>query len=457
MIAAIKSYIANAKAGISGTLQQFDRYAERRNTVLFWSLAIFYKLVLDMMYIFVASPQYGYAGLIYHPTFLKYAIGLVMYLVLFASLPKDEKVTSTVFLHIQFMYTVAPLLTFYSLANGSNKYILMVFFCVLLESVIVRFGSKKRHPIYITGLKNYVTVLVFVMIFVTVTIPVLYNGFAGLKAFDFDYIYEMRANATYPPGFAYLFFWMGKAIIPFFAVYLLDKKRYIGAIAAIALQLLLYMECGNKYLLFIMIPVIVIYFCAKTHHLTKLAYLGLSVFFLAMIPAYVFDTASGNALGVRGSFYVAVRAVFHPADNKFAMYECFSQFPKMYFSQGLIGKMFGLTNLYNGSEGQIVFAYNGGDFKSANLNTGYLGEAYAQMGFLGMVLMSVLFAFVMRAIESYNSKKNFCLLTAVFAMFIINLNDISLLTTLMSSGMAIVLVLAAVYFEKESGDLRHGI
>lgn len=457
MFGAIKAQYNQITAKCADTLQRFDAFASRRNGVLLWLLAIFYKLMLDAMYIWVASPQYGYAGLIYMPMFYKYAAGMAMYFLIFASLPKDENSVASVLLHIQFMYTVAPLLTFYSMANGSNKYMLMVFICLILESLIVRYGSKNRTPVYIKGVKNYVTVLMWILIFVTITIPILYNGFAGAKAFDFEYIYEMRAKATYPPGFAYLFFWMGKAIIPFFAVYLLDKKKYLGAIAAIALQILLYIECGNKYLLFILVPVIFIYYCAKTKHLIKLAYLGLSILFFAMIPAYLFDTASGNALGVRSSFYVSVRAIFHPADNKFAMFECFSQFPKLYFSQGLIGKMLGLTNLYNGSEGQVVFAYNGGDFKSANLNTGYLGESYAQMGFVGMLLMSVLFAFVLRAIESYNSRKRFCVLTAVFAMFIINLNDISLLTTLLSSGMAIVILLVAAYFEKEPGDLRNGI
>lgn len=457
MIAAIKSNFFQFKSRITGTLQQFDDFAKRRNAVLFWCLAILYKLALDFMYIWVASPQFGYSGLIYLPTFVKYVIGLMMYFVIFAFLPKDEGSTGSVLLHIQFLYTVAPMLTFYSFANGSNKYMLMVFICVMLESVIVRLGKKKRTPIYITGIKNYLTVGIWILLLVTVSIPILYNGFAGSKAFDFEYVYKMRAEATYPPGFGYLFFWMGKAIIPFFTVYFLDKKRYIAGIAAIFLQILLYMECGNKYLLFILVPVIFIYYCAKTHHLIKLAYLGLSVLFLLMIPAYIFDSASGDSIGVRTSFYISVRAIFHPADNKFAMFEFFSQFPKMYFSQGLIGKIFGLTNLYNGSEGQIIFAYNGGDFKSANLNTGYLGESYAQMGFVGMLLMSVLFAFVLRAIECYNSKRNFCVLTAVFAMFIINLNDISLLTTLLSSGMAIVLLLIAAYFTKETGELKHGV
>ena len=71
----------------------------------------------------------------------------------------------------------------------------------------------------------------------------------------------------------------------------------------------------------------------------------------------------------------------------------------------MIGKMLGLTNLYNGSEGQIVYAFNGGDFKSVNLNTGYLGESYAQLGFFGMLLMSVLFAYVCITLASVITRK----------------------------------------------------
>lgn len=457
MIAQIRSRCSQTCGRVTQRLRQLDEYASRRQMILLWSFAIAFKFILDALYIWVASPLYAYAGLIYVPSFLKYVLATGMYFIIFAYLPKNERSTAAILLHIQFVYTVAPMLTFYSMANGSNKYMLMVFLCILLEIFIVRKNSKKQNPVYLTGVKNYITVAVGVLLLVAVVIPPLYNGFAGLKVFDFEYIYEMRANATYPPGFTYLFFWMGKAIIPFFVVYLLDKKRYGWMSAAIAVQLLLYMECGNKFLLFILVPVIAVYFCAKSGHMLKLLYAGLGLFLLALIPAYLLDRAGGHSLGVQGSFYVAVRAIFHPADNKFAMFECFSQYPQMHFSQGMIGKLLGLTNLYNGSEGQIIYAFNGGLYKSVNLNTGYLGEAYAQMGFVGMVMMSGLFGLILRAVESYNSRKTFCVLTAVFAMFMINLNDISLLTTLLSSGMFIVLILIAAYIRKEPKDLRHGI
>ena len=220
-------------------------------------------------------------------------------------------------------------------------------------------------------------------------------------------------------------------------------------VVALFVQVLLYIECGNKYLLFIAVPIILIYLCAKTGHLLKLMYAGLSCLFLVVILAYRLDRVMENPIGIWFSFLVGVRAIFHPADNKFGMYECFSQYPKMHFADGQIGRMLGLTNLYKLPYGEVFSTYIKID--GANLNTGYLGEAYAQAGFLGMLLMSVLFAYILRSLSSYDSPKTFALLTAVFSMYIINLNDISLLTTLFSSGMLIVLVLISVYFSKKEG------
>ncbi len=432
-------------------------FFKKHHIAILYGAGIAYKFLLDMLYVFVASPAFSYAGLVYDPNIIKYALSFVLYMCLFIALPKNESSCAAVLLHIQHVYTVAPLLSFYALSDASSKYILMVFVCALLESVIVRRAAGKQKAVYLSGMKNYTTVAIGALIVVTLIIPIVYNGFAGIKVFDFNYIYEMRENATYPIGFTYLFFWMGKAIVPFAIVLLLHKKRYVGAAAMVLVQLLLYMESGNKYLLFILVPLLAVYFCAKFGHLIKLIYLGLGSLFLVLIPIYNLSAAGSDALGTKACFYISVRSLFHPADNKYAMYECFSQYPKMYYSDGVIGKMFGLSGIYGGSDGQVVYAYNGGTFLEANYNTGYLGESYANLGFFGMLLMAVLFALLLRVIDSYNNKKTFCVLSALFATFIINLNDISLLTTLLSSGMIVVIALLSIYFDKNEEDLSCGI
>lgn len=439
-------------------LKSLNSFASSQELVLIWTLGIVYKFALDAMYVFAASPQYSYAGLVYAPSFVKYVLSFALYLLIFAVLPKKEKDTVAFLLHLQFAFTVAPMLCFYALGGQSTKYMLMVAACVLLQVLLVGRGENNSPPIHIVGIKNYVSVMLGVLVCFTLVIPVLYNGFAGLKAFNFSYIYDMRAEAAYPPGFGYLLIWVTRTIIPFAVLYALQKRRY-GIVSLLVLaEILFYMETGTKFTLFILIPVVAIYFLSKSGHLLKLLYCGFTVVCIAVIFAYQLDKNQGGLTpGIMINALVGIRAIFHPADNKFNFFECFSQYPKIHFSDGLVGKMLGLTYLYGGSSGQVVGAYVGNTFGSTNLNTGYLGESYAQFGFPGMLAMSALLAFVLRGLRPYDRAETFPILAGLFAVYMIILNDGALFTTLLTGGMLVAFVLVLVYFGKRTEVAGNGI
>lgn len=436
---------------------QVDTFLKRHELALFWILGTLYKFALDALYVFCATKLYAYAGLIYAPNFLKYMVASVLYLFLFAYLPKKEQDVVVFLLHLQFAISIAPMLAFYAFSNKSTRYILMVFLCALLEIYILRRPVRQTSTVHIIGIRNYVTVALGLLVILALVIPVIYNGFAGSKAFDFFYIYQMRANASYPPGFAYLLGWMYKAIVPFAFLLFLRKKKYLWAGVCVMVQLLFYIECGQKYALFILVPMTVVYLLYESGHFLKLVYAGLIGLFLVAILAYQLDHIENNHIGMSASFLIGVRTFFHPASNKFSFYECFSQLPKIYFSDGQIGKMLGLTYPYAGSSGQVIVAFEGKEFLSSNSNTGYLGEGYAQMGFVGMLLMSALFAFILRGLYAYDTKETGCILAALFSGFIVIINDVPLLTTLFTGGLLLVYLLIFIYFSGNSkGDL-HGV
>ena len=457
MIASIKSRWLQLRCMAVTLITGLDRFATAHETALFWGLGIFYKFVLEALYIWAASPQYAYAGLVYSPNFFKYVVASLMYLVLFAYLPKREHDTVAFLFHLQFVYSVAPMLAFYSFSDSSSRYMAAVFLCVLLQIFLIRRPAKNSLPVHIKGIRNYVTVAFGVLVIFVLLVPVLYNGFNGLAVFDFSYIYQMRANTTYPPGFGYLLNWTGKVILPFACLMFLHQKKYRWLLAAVVLQLLLYMETGQKIILFILVPILAIYLLSKTGHLLKLMYLGLALLFLGVILAYRLDKAGQHSLGIMLNSLIAIRAIFHPADNKFTYYECFSQYPKLYFSDGQIGRMLGLTYPYQGSVGQVVYAFTGGTFKGSNTNTGYLGESYAQMGFLGMLLMSLLLVLLLRSLRTYDTREHTGLLTALFAIYMIILNDNAFLTTLFTGGLLLAYLLVFIYFSKHSEGVSNGI
>lgn len=438
-------------------LHPLSAFASAHHTALIWCLGILYKFALDAMYVWAASPQYSYAGLVYAPSFAKYVLAAGMYLVLFALLPKRESDTAAFLLHLQFVFTVAPMLSFYALSGGSSRYALMVFLAAVLQIWIVCRPAPARKQIHITGVESYVTVALGVLIIFTLVIPVLYNGFEGLKAFDFSYIYVMRANATYPPGFSYPLGWATSTILPFAFLVFLSQKRYGLTALCAALQVLFYMETGQKFALFILLPIFAVYLLSRTGHLLKLLYIGFIGLCVAVVFGYRLDyTATDGALhpGILLNAIVGIRTIFHPADNKFNFYEYFSQHPKIHFSDGIVGKMFSLTYPYAGSSGQVIYAANGGNFLDANMNTGYLGEAYAQLGFFGILLMAALLAFILRALSGYNRKETFPIMTAIFSVYIVILNDGALFTTLFTGGMLVAFLLVFIYFGKQEEASR---
>ena len=421
-------------------------------------LGVAYKFALDALYIWAASPQYNYAGLVYQPSAIKYIVSAILYGIIFATLPKAEHSIAAFLLHIQFLFTVAPMLSFYALSGGSSRYILMVFFCILLQTWIVRYPSREnREPIHIKGVQNYVTVMLGILTIFVIIIPIIYNGFAGLKAFDFQYIYSIREDAVYPPGFGYILGWIPSVILPFACLMFLRLKRYRSLILSVVLQIILYMETGSKFTLLILVPVILVYVLSKNQHPLKLMYVGFVFLCIGIVFLYQLDRLSENGFGVFANSLIAVRAIFHPADNKFNYYEYFSTHPYVFFSDGQVGKMFSLTYPYAGSIGQVSFAAEGGEFLSANMNTGYLGESYAQMGFLGMLLMAALLGWIVRGLGIYRTKDCFGVIASLFSVYFIILNDGALFTTLFTGGMLLAYVLVFIYFGRQQEDLQNGI
>lgn len=89
-IAAVREAWKYRQAQFLAILHGLDAWASIHHTGILWTLGILYKFVLDALYIWAASPQYAYAGLVYQPDSIKYIAAAVMYGLLFAALPRQS-------------------------------------------------------------------------------------------------------------------------------------------------------------------------------------------------------------------------------------------------------------------------------------------------------------------------------------------------------------------------------
>ena len=418
--------------------------------IIMWICAITYRISLDIVYIYAVSPTYAYNGLTLVPNSFKYIISVLIYFVLFYAMPKKEMDFASFFLNFQFVVTIAPMLTYYALNNQSTIYIFVVSICVLLQNwVLCRKDQRIIKGVRLVRVQPYTAIVLAIAVVLSISIMILNNGFAGLRAFGFEYYSLIREyQADLPPIIPYFLSWSCSAIVPFSLVYFLHMKKYCYSAICCIVQFVLYMCTGNKFAYLVLVLVLFIYFIAKLQILIKGMYIGFSLGCLVASFCMRFIVASGvySLADIAAVSWFGIRFLYLPAFNKFAYYDFFSENAFSLFSDGQIGRMFSLTYPYQSTLGRVIAAFSLDQPLGINQsNTGYLGESYAQAGFIGMFLMSLLLAYLVRFVSRNENSHFFAMLVSVFAAPFVLLNDGSLLTTLLTGGMLLLIILVFIY------------
>lgn len=416
---------------------------EKRNM---WILGILYKIILDLYYAFVVCIFWAGDGLTYNPSLINHLSTWVLYVFGYFMILQVKDNFIAVFLHVQWILSIAPVLVF--CAAQKDKSIIYGLAIILVLVVQVVFSRKKKYVAISFGkgkLSNYVTIGLCIVVAVVWGIMALYNDFAGLKAFDFEYIYEMRSRLVFPPMFQYLVSWVTKAIIPWLFIIGLHKKNFFLVIYSVVFQILYFMLIGYKIIFLLMGVIFLAYFLGRWGMIKWGMYAGLTSVTLMGTLGGIIDRALHTRISVSVNALLGERTLFYPAMIKYQFYEFFSQYPNSVFADGLIGKLLSLTDLYKKRLGHIVYAYSrDGIFKSES-NTGYLADSYAQAGIIGMLLIGILVIFVVRFFANYKDYIPTEILCSVLVCFAVILNDGAFFTSFLTGGIWLYMVFVIIY------------
>ncbi|KDE62461.1 hypothetical protein FUSO5_09660 [Fusobacterium necrophorum BFTR-1] len=400
------------------------------------------KIILEYFYIFLVSPKYSYAGLVFDFHLRNYIFSWVIFILLVIYILKVKDPLCKFLLNLEFIVTILPLLVFYGLTNNQSTYIMFVYFAFCTQIYILKDinTTLNKVSIYIVGIEKITYYILFIISSITVFLTVYYNGFHGLKAFNTVYLYsEIRRNTNYPMLFSYLVMWT-KVLLPILIIFNLYRKKKISFIYFFLLQLVFYMATGEKFIYLILLVIFSIYLFSRFKFLLFNMYFGLII----LVSLVIF---SKNIYAVS---FMGERFLFGPAMNKYLYFDFFSRYPKIYFSDGLIGKALGLSYQYTFSSGQLIFGYLfQGRLGDSNSVTGMLGESFSQFGFLGMIFLSILFAkFIKFIIETTNGVPN-SIRYSILSIFIILLNDTNFFTVFFSGGLFWVPFLFYIFLDKK--------
>lgn len=423
---------------------------KKEKIYLFLELFAF-KLILDFLYVNFVNSVYAYHNFIVDFNLTKYIIGFIWFFIICYFLPDKSYKASSIILLLHFIIMVLPIFTIYAFKNESSIFFNMVCICFTLECVLLRY-LPSIHISKIKQAKNifYATIGI-ITIFVYISM-LMANGIPSLKALNLLSVYDIREDVKYPFLMNYLVNWQAKAVNPLMIAISYKYKKNSTLILFFSLQILIYLITAHKAYIFIPIAIIFIMHISKIKRFLNIIACSAS---LGCIFAYVLYKLEISL--VVASYFIR-RLMFVPAQLKFYYYDFASKNDFLYFSAGALGKLFGTEYPYDRNFANLI-AEVYFDTPNMSANTGYLASGYSNLGFVGMLIYTVILSIILVLIDSLGKSLDKSMVIGIVLFTMLALNDGDLLTTLLTGGLIFLLLLLYLYasFNYEEDTTIHKI
>jgi hypothetical protein len=401
---------------------------------------LIYKSLLDYAYIALLSEHYSYTGIVNNTNAVKIAVSYIILIGLWLLTPTGRYKIFDIFVNIQLLLMLIPMLTVYGTTNRSTEYLFMVLLCYAVQCFFCMM-HKEHASVSVNKTNTDFNSFLLLMTALVVGMCILRYGIPSLTALNITRVYEVRDENILAFPLSYLVPWCAKIIIPFGFVLSLEEKKYNKAFLYLILQLILYLSFAHKTYLFMILLAGGVWFVCKKEWLYQILYM---VFPLGVAGSILIYKILGNLLVLS---YFTRRVLIVPASLKFTYFEFYSVHPKVYFYNSIIGKVLGLESTYTESAPERIGKYLGSPGVMAN--TGYLGEAYAEGGYFVLIIMSLILLMICKMC-ALKKNINMNIFLTMFILWIYTLNDVAVQTSLMTGGGAILLLLYAIWPERQT-------
>ena len=422
---------------IKETAEKEMSFRIKKDSLYVFLFLLMYKLILDYTYIHFVNEKYAYSGFILDISKEKYLISLFYFVTTFFILPKTMEKVSYVFLQLHFIIMVIPMLTLYAFMDESSIFMFWVIFFFDMQIIIMRIAPN----IKLVRIKNSKKILKYLIVAISIFVygsMIKANGIPSLRALSFINVYDIRAKVKYPFLMGYMVAWQAKVVNPFLMSTSLIEKNKIKLLIAILMQLLIYLITAHKSFILIPFAIIAVMFIVKKANFivlgSVLAPIGIYISYLA---DKLFNILLLPSLFIR-------RFLFVPAQLKFYYYSFIKENEYLYFSEGMIGKLLGLKSPY-GIKFVHLIGYLYFNNVNTGANTGYLADGYANMGVFGMLLVTALLIVIFIIIDSISQYAGKEITVGLSLFLIMGLNDGALLTTLLTGGLLLLMVILYLY------------
>lgn len=387
---------------------------------------LLYKFFMDLGYLYLTRVS-DYI-LAFNP--LKYAAGLLWCIVLFLAIRHTERKASTFFLYFIFLFQIVPITSVYAMKDESSSYYHLLCLSFLLCELAVSYTGdrpifRRTFPVSRAMTLAFTAAALLLLVYL-----VLKNGAPKWSLLDTSTVYEYRTSGALQLSkyMGYLLDWTTKVFLPFALAKTLTDRRYLPAAALGVLQILIYLYTGHKTFLF-SVPFILLgsLWARRKNCYRELFLTGCAGFSILTLLANF--TEPGSPWYYLFSVFVR-RVMVLPAQLKFQYFDYFTSHPKLGIYGILPTWILKVPSYYEdvGYTYDIAAIYY--NKPEMNANTGFFAEGYMRFGCIGIILLPLLLALLLKQMDRFQDRAGYILTISIFIYPIQLLSDGHLLDSL---------------------------
>lgn len=418
--------------------------------VMVYILYLFFLFICYNNYLINVYDYYGFKDEL---TFTSLIISFIIFVVSFVFVYKQKTDTYSKFiLYILFVINFIPSVVTFCFMPFSYKYLFLL--CVYWLMLIIFINFFNKIHVKSTSLKfNSNLFIIYLVVFVELIVMLLVLKYTGLNL-NFDNVYTLRENyfeSSIPVILSYMYSAF-KVVNPLLFIYLFNRKKRIGCVITLIVQILAFLADGSKSTLFsIIIAFLIVKYIANRKTINffendKIKYyilLGImGVNFLASIEFFLFESSYLYNYFVRRLFFVP--SLLH---NYY--YDFFSVYQCDFFKQSILGKL-GFHSVYNMPIQKIIGSVY---FNAPSMlaNNGLFSDAYMNLGVIGVFVLPFMLSVVLRLLD-YSAKNinPFYLITVLISVSYVFISS-SFFTVLLTHGYLLLCVILLFIIPRDFG------
>ncbi|GEN36006.1 hypothetical protein [Aneurinibacillus danicus] len=413
-----------------------------KNRIILLFGALIYGALLSWVYIDLVSPYFAYMGYVYYPAFTPLLIlGFTAAALPALWMPIAVERPSQVVYWILYVlvYIPASIIPFYTLTVETGK---LVAFLLSMLSAFAILGASTHLP-YLPIRRLELPPILF-WLGIALVSAVFYALIVGTYGIRFDVaaladVYDVREKYKESGGGAvsYAIAWQAGVINPLIMAYGLVLRKPGLVATGLFGQLVIFSITGQKSIFFSLLLNVVLLILLnrkKGGFGTSILY-GATIFtVLCVIVDWFLNEIAFVSLFVR-------RLILTPGLLTGYYFEFFSSNPKVYLAHSIfksfIDYPYSLKPVY-----LIGYQYMGSASTAANANL--WADSFANFGYMGIFIFTLLLSAVLWIFDSITRHSEYQIKCLILGIPAFALSNSALLTTLLTHGILLALLLAYV-------------